>query len=473
MNLRTEIGQRAIKLDPNPLGQGGEAKVYRIVGDTACVAKIYHDSKDAEIDKLRQMIAYPPVTAANGTGGSVAWPQDLLLGSQGEVLGFLMPAVRNTHALSIVYFPDDRRRFLPQGFGYLHLLRTARNLCIAVDSVHQAGYVVGDLNDGNVMVSADARVTLIDCDSFQVGRYVSRLMLPEYAAPEVYTADWSTYRRTQEEDYFALAIMIHLLLMEGAHPFAGVGQPSQLDERIRAGLTPYKPNGPQPPRAALPPEFLTPGLRHLFIQAFVKGHGNPALRPSAEEWRDELARAEQAVKRCRWGRPAHWYFNHSPKCLVCAARRPAGRSAAPTASAPATPAQVPLHSPLDRQTVRRVATFAALCAALGFGANAIGIFSKAQSDTAPSVSLPALAQSWWRSNLSGPMQAQAPEPQRQEAPVQRHAPASPRRVPAIPPAVPTVPKVKPRIEHKRPIFSSPVSTETGSEIYRQYLGEDP
>ncbi|MEZ4656723.1 MAG: hypothetical protein R2911_04055 [Caldilineaceae bacterium] len=34
--------------------------------------------------------------------------------------------------------------------------------------MHDRGHVVGDLNESNILVTPDARVTLVDADSFQV-----------------------------------------------------------------------------------------------------------------------------------------------------------------------------------------------------------------------------------------------------------------------------------------------------------------
>ena len=69
--------------------------------------------------------------------------------------------------------------------SWAFLVRTARNLAAAFDVVHRHGHVIGDVNQGNVVVSRKATVRLIDCDSFQVTHlghtYPCRVGVPQSA----------------------------------------------------------------------------------------------------------------------------------------------------------------------------------------------------------------------------------------------------------------------------------------------------
>jgi DNA-binding helix-hairpin-helix protein with protein kinase domain len=78
-----------------------------------------------------------------------------------------MPRVNGTRPIIDYFNPKTRRKACP-GFNYFYLLRTARNLAAALHAIHSRGYVVGDLNDANILVSQTALATLVDTDSFQV-----------------------------------------------------------------------------------------------------------------------------------------------------------------------------------------------------------------------------------------------------------------------------------------------------------------
>ena len=62
-----------------------------------------------------------------------------------------------------------------------------------VSAIHDAGYVIGDLNQSNILVTSRGLVTFIDTDSFQVKedgrRYLCLVRTPEYVAPELVGKD--------------------------------------------------------------------------------------------------------------------------------------------------------------------------------------------------------------------------------------------------------------------------------------------
>ncbi len=343
--MKMTSGHGSITLDTNKIiGSGGEAKVYAVKGNRKVVAKVYHQPSAERGDKLRAMVGHAPADPGRAQGHvSIAWPEDVLFDSTGSVAGFLMPAIQASLPFSEVYHPAARRQSLPAGFGYQYLLRTARNLCTAVSAIHDMGYVIGDLNESNILVQPDARVTLIDCDSFQVGAFRCLVGRPEYTAPEMQGSNLSTSDRKAEQDCFALAVLVYQLLMSGFHPYAGVGEPGELGERIKAALCPHTPGGPKPPRGAPPLEWLPASLQQMFSAAFIGGHSVPSTRPEARIWADQLSKAENALATCRRDR-SHPHFSHLAKCPACQvqASHPHRARKAQTVSRNTTPWQQPL-----------------------------------------------------------------------------------------------------------------------------------
>src|SRR5262245_32686359 len=194
MQLRRQSNGQLITLHPaSVLGTGGEARVYSLAQETQLVAKIYHQPDPIRIQKLAAMIANPPEVAEAGREvQSIAWPLDLLVTANGEqrVVGFLMPRVAAMRSVADFYNPRTRRQFNPL-FNYFYLHRAARNLAIAVRSLHERGYVVGDINESNILISETALVTLVDADSIQVHDQQNQTVFrcavgkPEYTPPEL------------------------------------------------------------------------------------------------------------------------------------------------------------------------------------------------------------------------------------------------------------------------------------------------
>ncbi|MFT4040994.1 MAG: hypothetical protein QM692_22620, partial [Thermomicrobiales bacterium] len=284
------------------LGSGGEAEVLAIAGDKSLVAKLYRVPPGAaQRAKLEWMIAHPPAVPL-GRGIGIAWPQDLLLDDSGGLIGMLLPRVRDGLPLITAFNPKRRAEELPK-FDRYHLLLVAQRLAEVVEAMHRAGYVIGDLNESNVLISPAGEVTLIDADSFQVRAlrdakvttYRSPVGKPEYTPPEIQGMSFKDVDRKYEHDRFALAVLLFQLLMEGRHPYAGrwlgSGEPPTLERSIQQGLYSYSRASTvvQPPPHAPALDWLEPGLAPLFERSFGMTATSFLNRPSAEEWAQALA----------------------------------------------------------------------------------------------------------------------------------------------------------------------------------------
>jgi serine/threonine protein kinase len=337
VRVRTERTGKIFDLH-EPFRSGGEGAIYEVPYYPNLVAKVYHAQRRTpeRIAKLQIMVAHPPVNPTEHLNHpSIAWPTELLRDTAtNQLVGFVMPRVRQMLPLSEVYNPRARRRQLPL-FNYRYLVRTARNLCAAVQAVHQAGYVIGDLNESNVLVSDQALVTLVDADSFQVRDpetgvvYRSLVGKPEYTPPELQGCSFADVDRQPEHDAFALAVLIFRLLMEGFHPFDGVyrgrGEPPEMGARIRNGYFPYARGrtGIEPSPLAPPFEMLHPDLQALFVRCFEEGHRNRRVRPRVEDWLEALEGAEDALQQCGQNEQ-HYYWVHWSGCPWCARQQALG-----------------------------------------------------------------------------------------------------------------------------------------------------
>jgi TonB family protein len=317
--------------------------VYPVPGRPDRVAKIYHRPAPEHELKLRRMIARP--LAGSAGSGVLAWPRQLLRDPGGRFVGFLLPRVDGKLRVFELYNPATRRERAPLfHHGLLH--RAAGNLSAAFHLLHEAGYVVGDVNESNILVGEDGRVVLIDTDSFQVRDPASGAVYrcpvgrPEFTPPELRECSFADVDRAPEHDRFGLGVLVFQMLMEGTHPFAGrfrgAGEPPSIQERIAAGHFPHSGRADvplDPPRTAPPLATLDPALRTLLRRCFVDGHRDPAARPAAAEWRDALEAAEAALVAC--GRnEQHRHGAHLDACPWCErARRLEGRDPFPSAAA--------------------------------------------------------------------------------------------------------------------------------------------
>ncbi|WP_437275836.1 hypothetical protein WME90_31920 [Sorangium sp. So ce375] len=319
------------------LGAGGEGSVFAVRGRRALCAKIYRSDRAGERErKLRVMLERRPSWLLRR---ALAWPVAPLIQAEGPAVfaGFLMPMQRGMMELHRCLVPDERMQIA----GWLtqrDLCRLAARLARLVEGVHRAGHCVGDLKPQNVLVSPlSGRVALVDADSFQIRDpeagelHGCQVLTPEYTAPELCGAGSGRAERTPASDAFALSVLIHQLLLGGAHPFEGELAPGgargaeRIPARIRLGLCPLVPGvtGVRPAAGAMPFATLHPELQALFIRCFGPGHGAPAERPGAAAWRAALVRAQREMVRC--GRSAaHLHDKRLPRCPWCERRERTG-----------------------------------------------------------------------------------------------------------------------------------------------------
>jgi len=250
------------------LGQGGEGAVYSVPMWPRSVAKIYARRPDELTGrKLGAMVELGTEELAS----FAAWPQGLLLDPRTrKAVGFLMPRVDGHREIHALYGPTARKTAFPDA-SWAFLLRAARNLAAAFDAVHRHGHVIGDVNEGNVVVSRKATVRLIDCDSFQVTHrghtYPCRVGVPLFTPPELQGQRLDSVQRTHDHDRFGLAVLVFHLLFVGrqgatlgcpprgagppAPPFAAHRRPRADAGRAAGAGDREGPGGHSPTRASL------------------------------------------------------------------------------------------------------------------------------------------------------------------------------------------------------------------------------
>lgn len=309
------------------LGKGGEGAVYEVLGAHYWVAKLYnvhHLPDTLKQAKLRFMVT----TADKELLSYAAWPQETLHKTpSGPVVGFLMPKVSGRAPIHMLYSPAHRRQDYPNK-AWDFLLFAARNTAAAFAAIHHHGHVLGDVNQGNVLVGADSKVVLIDTDSFQINAngttHLCRVGVAHFTPPELQgVASFDRVPRTCNHDNFGLALLIFHLLFGGRHPYSGVplraNAGEALEKDIQAFRYAYAPDGQQrgfnPPPKSIPISIIPDSVQAMFTLAFTE-NGTKGNRPTALQWVAALDGLRGQLKRCATT-PVHVYPSHAGRCPWC------------------------------------------------------------------------------------------------------------------------------------------------------------
>lgn len=313
------------------LNKGGAAgKIYRDLTHPHSVAKIFHTKERSGTNrqKLEAMLNNRPdctVFVDDKTGQEypqLAWPTALLEDTQGFCIGYLMPQIDTNEAISLDYLIQKAvRRKLGLSERYLDRVFAAYNITSVVAALHACGHYIVDLKPSNVSVyKQNQLVVAFDCDGFSIkgengARYPAEFVSEEYIYPE--GMNQTCDEMGEEQDKFALAVIIFKLLNEGIHPFSGTPLKQEdmlsIQERIAGYHYAYGfwPDSYQRPHPYSIHDYLDKETMNLFERAFTKDKE----RPTALEWQAHLDYLLNHYKRCKKDKN-HVYF--TPKgCGLC------------------------------------------------------------------------------------------------------------------------------------------------------------
>ncbi|WP_058912597.1 hypothetical protein [Entomohabitans teleogrylli] len=279
---------------------GGAGSVYHLASYPGAVAKIYHPGQDKAScqRKVRAMLALAPdiapVTLDDQTQVmQLAWPTDTLHNERGEFIGFIMPELDVKRSIELEYILQPGQA---QSAGIADSLGVkvslAMNLASLVAAIHTRRHYIIDMKPVNLRFYRESLyVALLDCDGFSIQgqgeRFPAGQFTPEYLAPEFQQSGSVPGSQEEQQDRFALAVIIFQLLNFGLHPYSGrplSGQlPTHIPGRIGAGAYAYGQTASQliKPAPASGHSQLPADVRRMFDLAFGR-HAH--LRPSAAQW---------------------------------------------------------------------------------------------------------------------------------------------------------------------------------------------
>jgi DNA-binding helix-hairpin-helix protein with protein kinase domain len=285
-----------------PLARGGQGEVYTTENDGALV-KIVTSTRGEIADRIRRVARFDvhdlPVVA----------PSRAL---EPPAIGYTMRQLTGMATIGSLGIPVSEP--VPDDLASWHiatggLRKRLKVLTVTADGLavlHGRGFVYGDINARNVLVSAapvDAETWIIDLDNLATTSERRRpVFTRDYAAPE-----HPSGRATQATDRFSLAVLVAAVLT-ARHPLAAIWRrPATLApphpeawSHVAAWLDPDGAHNPAM-GAPSPARMLSPRLRRLLREALVEGATRPERRPHAGDLAAALRSARLATTRCACG----------------------------------------------------------------------------------------------------------------------------------------------------------------------------
>src|SRR5574344_646945 len=214
------------------LNRGGAAgKIYANASHPNQVIKIFHKKSKSNTNrqKLEAMILnrpnFSPTVKDDVEYVQIAWPEAILEDDNGFCVGYSMPLINMSEAVSLDHLMQKavrKKLQLPEKAAYR--IFAAYNVASMVAALHASKHYIVDLKPSNVSVyKENMMVAMVDCDGFSIrgekNRYPAEFVSEEYIYPE--GMELSCEEMGEEQDKFALAVIIFKLLNNGIHPFSG------------------------------------------------------------------------------------------------------------------------------------------------------------------------------------------------------------------------------------------------------------
>lgn len=228
-----KLGNRKVRVDPHrSIGKGGEADIYDIGGGQAL--KIYKTPNHPDFAgeplemqaakvRIRERQSKLP-SFPTGLPGTVIVPQELATDPKtGLITGFSMRLLEGADVIARLRQHGYRSQTPSNS-----IVKIFQGLHDTVREVHEAGVIIGDFNDLNVMI-VDETAYLIDADSFQFGRYYCATFTQRFADPLLCDPQANYLMlvkpHNEDSDWYAYASILVQSLVQ-VDPYGGTYKPA-------------------------------------------------------------------------------------------------------------------------------------------------------------------------------------------------------------------------------------------------------
>lgn len=264
------------------LGTGGEGSVYE--GDRSTVVKIL--DKDHLTQHRKEKINLLVQHGIRATG--ICAPSAVVHNELGEFVGYAMPRAEGREFQRTIFNPKRFKEAFPK-WGKQDLVEVCLAFLEEVIYLHSQNILLGDINPKNLMVDDKRRVFIIDADSWQLEGYPCPVGTPMFTAPSLLGTSYSERLRTMEDENFAIATMLFMILITGQFPYMRRGTDGDMVKLIREGNFAFQyenrndRNQPDGDWKFMWSHVHKP-VKDMFWHTFHKDGQRYRNRPGASEW---------------------------------------------------------------------------------------------------------------------------------------------------------------------------------------------
>lgn len=280
VQVESAAGRRLLVLE-ELLGEGGEGSAFAVAGDR--VVKIFGPGHVTQHRRAKIDLLVGRQIRSDG----ICTPEAVVTNGRGQFVGYLMPRARGIE-FRVIMNPRRFRRTFP-GWTKTDLVDVCISFLEKIVYLHSLNVIVGDINPKNLVVDPDKKVWLIDADSWQVDGYPCPVGTPMFTAASALHRRYGDSLRTIEEELFAVATMLFMVLITGQFPYARAGSDGDPAGLIKDGIFAFqvgdRSNRDQPEgNWKYMWSHMSRELKEMFWHTFHREGDRYASPPTADEW---------------------------------------------------------------------------------------------------------------------------------------------------------------------------------------------
>lgn len=204
------------------ISEGGEGAIYLTDNDLVCKVYFNKSLTLAKEQKLKVMLANPVDVPG------ICWPLDVARNTRQEFVGYVMPKAEGKPMQTCMFIKPILLKHFPH-WTRKELAQTVISVLERIKALHDRNIIIGDINPLNFLIKSENEVYLVDTDSYQVEDYPCPVGTVNFTPPERQGMDYKTFLRTAEDEYFAVATLVFMMLLPGMPPYSqqGGGTPAE------------------------------------------------------------------------------------------------------------------------------------------------------------------------------------------------------------------------------------------------------
>ena len=307
-------GRRRI-IEAQFVNGGGQGSVYQLDGASEFteshqyVVKVYNNPDAINVDKLTRLKEI--FDKNEGRRSGICYPRFLVYDKPkgGRCVGILMlECERGDTLYNIVSSIQNLRN---RNWTRAELVTMAIDILERFEAIHRMGLLMGDVNLNNILVTVNRSSRMpvpvvIDVDSFQIGddeKYLCPVFRNEFLSPRLQMqSSKSRLRRTLNDEYYAIAVLLFNILFLGRHPYE-TSRTQCIETQLKASDFLF-PLSYEQDRDVLGGAYLriwrslSEGLRVAFHKTFFEAYKEPSREfLSPMEWIELLKEYQDMISR--------------------------------------------------------------------------------------------------------------------------------------------------------------------------------